>query len=285
MSVFAFLRGLIRPNKRSVGSTVSAALVISLLSSVSAVVIAAAPASAAPPGEIDYAASFDGGNYFTSTNQSGQATNAVWDLGSSDFTMEMWVKVDKMPGDGMLVMKEQSWGLAVDATAGFKYVFSSNWAWNSTNYIPRIGVWQHIALSKSVNTVNFYVDGQLVHTATNSTNIPATIGSTIYPVSIGMRSGTSATGYTFTTPFYGAMDEFRLYKSVRSASTIQSDLRTYGNVNDSNLKVYYDFNEGSGTVLDNRVAGASSSTNLFYPPSSNTATRPSWNDEIGRAHV
>ena len=124
--MFAFLRGLIRPNKRSVGSTVSAALVISLLSSVSAVVIAAAPASAAPPGEIDYAASFDGGNYFTSTNQSGQATNAVWDLGSSDFTMEMWVKVDKMPAEGMLVMKEQSWGLAVDATAGFKYVFSSD---------------------------------------------------------------------------------------------------------------------------------------------------------------
>ena len=92
----AFLRGLIRPNKRSVGSTVSAALVISLLSSVSAVVIAAAPASAAPPGEIDYAASFDGGNYFTSTNQSGQATNAVWDLGNSDFTMEMWVKGNKI---------------------------------------------------------------------------------------------------------------------------------------------------------------------------------------------
>ena len=187
-SVVAFLRGLIRPNKRSVGSTVSAALVISLLSSVSAVVIAAAPASAAPPGEIDYAASFDGGNYFTSTNQSGQATNAVWDLGSSDFTMEMWVKVDKLPSEGVLVLKEQSWGFAVDTT-GFKYAFSSSWGWTSTNYIPRVGVWQHIAFVKTVNTINLYVDGQLVYTATNATTIPATIGSTIYPVSIGMRSG------------------------------------------------------------------------------------------------
>ena len=149
----------------------------------------AAPASAAPPGEIDYAASFDGGNYFTSTNQSGQATNAVWDLGSSDFTMEMWVKVDKMPAEGMLVMKEQSWGFGLDATSGYKYTFTSSGAWQATNYIPRVGVWQHIAFVKTLNTINFYVDGQLVYTATNATTIPATIGSTIYPVSSSLPSG------------------------------------------------------------------------------------------------
>ena len=137
--------------------------------------------------------------------------------------------------------------------------------------------WQHIAFVKTVNTINFYVDGQLVYTATNSTTIPTTVTSTVYPVSIGAKS-TTGIPFVFSNPLFGSMDEFRLYKSVRSASDIQSDLRTYGNINDSNLKIYYDFNEGSGTVLDNRVAGASSSTNLFYPPSSNTATRPSWND-------
>jgi hypothetical protein len=63
-------------------------------------------------------------------------------------------------------------------------------------------------------------------------------------------------------PFIGNIDEVKVWQTARTQAQIISDAHSYGPTNDSNLKIYYDFNDVSGSSLVNRASGADASTTL-----------------------
>lgn len=113
--------------------------------------------------------------------------------------------------------------------------------------------WHHIALARSAGSqnLNFYYDGILVQTlSTGVTNMT--------PNNQPFRIGQYNNNYFFN----GQIDEVRIYNSQRTQTQIVQDMNSYGNVNDSELMVYYDFNEFTGSKLYNRKAGATSGSDL-----------------------
>lgn len=115
--------------------------------------------------------------------------------------------------------------------------------------------WTHIAVIVGTSNSYCYLNGQLSGSFSYAST--TAIGTTLVlsQYSYGFPGSQSATEY-----FNGLIDEVKIWNIDRSAN-VQTDMNSY-NPSASGLTGYYDFNEGSGTTLNNRVPGASASTNL-----------------------
>jgi hypothetical protein len=222
-----------------------------------------------PPGsDTDTALTFSAGKY-------------AWAPDSNEFdianaiTIQAWVYQTESLGSSwnMVVNKESSYELGTIAGTWYFGLRSTGWAGKDTEVPTKYNAWQHVALTRASgsSTANFYVDGQLRWSGTADGAGVAGLANTTQPFTIGGRSGD---GETFSSPFAGQIDELRVFNSARTASEIQSDMRTYGPINTSSLAVYYDFNEGKGSKLYNRVSGATSGSDLTVVNS------PAWDESM-----
>jgi len=166
-----------------------------------------------------------------------------------------------------IVRKEDGWTIAI-ADGKFKYALNGaagGWGWTDTTIAPRLREWQHITLVRENNssTVSFYMNGLLVYTGSSGAVGSGALKNSSYNFTVGAMSNDvndiNATPYY---PFIGNIDEIKVWQTARTQAQIISDAHTYGPTNDSNLKIYYDFNDVSGTSLVNRASGANSSTTL-----------------------
>jgi hypothetical protein len=173
---------------------------------------------------------------------------------TGDVTLEAWVfPTSSCTSDQAVISKFNSYMLYCGGGV-WKYVFDSdglNWFGSSSTIAVRSNEWQHVAYVKSGTTLTIYIDGQAVATfAGQSASLTANNGA----FSIG-RYGSS-------NYFQGRIDEVRIYNAARSQAQVQSDMHNYGTITESNLRAYFDFNEGTGTTLFNRDAGAVASDDL-----------------------
>ncbi|NOX17842.1 MAG: choice-of-anchor D domain-containing protein [Chlorobi bacterium] len=126
--------------------------------------------------------------------------------------------------------------------------------------------WYHAAVTwaKDGASVNlfFYINGQLITTFTDTWNAP---GSTFF---IGMKA--SSQSY-----FSGNMDEFRIWSYARSIAEIQNDMFNTLAGTESNLLLYYRFNESEGSALyDETINGNDASMQNMADDDWITATSP-----------
>jgi hypothetical protein len=166
-----------------------------------------------------------------------------------------------------IVRKEDGWALAI-ASGKYKYALngaSGGWAWTDTTIEPRLNEWQHLALVRENNasTVSFYLNGLLVYTGSSGAVSNGPFKNSSYNFTVGaMTSDFNDLNATPYYPFIGNLDEIKVWQTARTQAQIISDAHTYGPTNDSNLKIYYDFNDVSGSSLVNRSSGADASTTL-----------------------
>jgi hypothetical protein len=168
--------------------------------------------------------------------------------------LEAWVfPTSACAGDQAVISKFDSYMLYCGGGV-WKYVFDSdglNWFGSSSTIPVMPNEWHHVAYVKSGTTLTIYIDGQALATfAGQSASLTANNGA----FSIG-RYGSS-------NYFQGRIDEVRIYNAARSQAQVQSDMHNYGTITDSNLRAYFDFNEGTGSTLFNRDAGAVTSDDL-----------------------
>lgn len=145
-------------------------------------------------------------------------------FGNNPFTVEVWFKTTA-PGQGFLLDKrafvtpgEQGFFLSVDG--GGRVIFAVEIASQGGNETfvqtpPGFndGLWHHAAGVREPERILIYVDSTLLGTVELS--VPMNITS-VSPVTVGTR-------HTLTNPFYGRLDELRIWSVARS----QDDLRAF----------------------------------------------------------
>jgi hypothetical protein len=226
-------------------------------------------AQAAGVATVDSYASFNGTSQYFSAGH-----NSAFDF-TGNITFSAWIRPSStcLTANRYCTMmgKEESWLFAI-AAGEFQYAFMNNngsWAFRSTGVTAIPGQWQHIsyATNKLGNAITLFLNGKQFFTETNSTNVPNPSKASTWALRIGSRAATD------TQMFVGDIDEVRVYNTVRATEALaQADMNTWGPADTTGLVLYYDFNEGTGTALNNTVTGAASATNLSAVGS------PTWAD-------
>jgi hypothetical protein len=142
--------------------------------------------------------------------------SADWDFGTDDFTIELWVNLASVTGTEIFCMVSTylnaSTGLSLqwrnDSYVSSVWTIVNGWGDTQINAYatgtPEVDRWYHIAWAREGTTSRLFLDGALVDTDTNSTNI--TGGTTMH---IGCLRAASP---TFSV--WGNMDDVRITKGV-----------------------------------------------------------------------
>ena len=118
---------------------------------------------------------FDGtGDYLT------LASNAAFDFGAGDFTIEAWVNIGSATGLKSICAKIRDFGpfiIGVNGTTFVYYVSSTGTTWNIASNVSggsvSVGVWAHVALVRSGSTFTPYVNGVAGTTTTSAATLVA----------------------------------------------------------------------------------------------------------------
>ena len=177
------------------------------------------------PGEVGYAFTFNGINQFVFVPGS-----PSWSFGTNEFTMEAWANFASNTNAQAILANDEGggntrkWifeynGSAIQLLVGV--VTNGGYYISSTEFIPNLNQWYHIALTRSGSLFTFYINGNEYSSSTSpvvlpAPNAPLTIGNAEggFPVDGLLNEG----GF----PFNGMLDDVRIYSRSISALEIQS---------------------------------------------------------------
>ena len=207
--------------------------------------------------------------------------------GSSNMTVEAWVKFESLPvfgADGFSIISK---AVSSGDNRSYNLYFSStdaklHWASHSdglngidvgVDWSPSTETWYHIAVSKADMAIIFYVNGVQQGSAQIGT-------STIFNSSAPFRIGAHGNGESY---FDGVIDEVRVWNIARTASEISTNKSVELNGNEAGLVGYWKLNNSlddltsNGNDLTNNNAAAFSTDPSFSeppaPPQPQTATK------------
>ena len=205
---------------------------------------------------IDYTANLSATDVNRSIGRYSTTTVAV-PTGFNTFTMQMWVNPGPVAGaanSSSRVLFNMENKFAIGSDQG-KWVYwrGNGSSWHNSGVAVVTGVrvldnrWTHISLVFTASNTLFYVDGQLAH----STNrLDSGSNNTV----LYMGIGNWAPQNTFQgNLFDGQVDEVKLWNADRS-TTIATDMHSR-QIGTSGLAHYWDFNEGSGSTVHDRIGG------------------------------
>jgi ribosomal protein S17E len=189
-------------------------------------------------------------------------SSSAVNLGTSDFTIEAWIKTTAAGGQQTIVGKAPagawaSGGKQFTLEAGGELLFDAFGVGNATGTTKvNDGAWHHVAVTfaDASNTVRMYVDGRL-ETLGAVNGQPAAAGTTSHTLNLGadvashaVRIGSlhGAGGF-----FNGEIDDVRIWSSARSGAEIAADMNRKLAGNESGLVRYYAFDDDSGATAKN----------------------------------
>lgn len=137
------------------------------------------------------------------------ADSADWDFGTGDFTVDFWVRIASYaaPNSGpMLISRIQdpagTEDFSIDCSATDMTVKFGGAQVLAHSSGPSVGAWTHIAISRTGTNLFLFVDGVIVDSDTNSTDITYST-----PFFIG-------SSYNGNQALNGHMDEIRISKGI-----------------------------------------------------------------------
>jgi hypothetical protein len=212
-----------------------------------------------PGGETDTALTTSGTKYATLSSSNPLIPGTV-----STMTLQAWVK-PTTTCDGAVacsIISVNNSYLVQVLNGKIRYYIGSGSAWcdggaSTTGKIPTDAFvpgdrWSHITFVRVNANVKIYINGQLRSNLDSSCS-PSTQAANSNAFFIGVKAAN-------TEAFSGSIDEVRIWSTDRSANAA-SDMHS-NETSTSGLLNYWNFNEGTGTVAYNDVAGALSTTDL-----------------------
>ncbi len=194
---------------------------------------------------------------FSSGNESVQVENEKNTcLSAADFSIEFKCRVGSMPDSTRTVLSRIDSGGNVDCIVAINYagyvvcrVGKEN---NRVYSVSRLGdnAWHSVALTyeHSRNVARLYIDGVLetekVVDLPNYTPMARIV--------IGSRGNYESASGTYLDPYYGDLDEVRIWQRVRSAVEIQENMMREIDPSDLDLYLYYNCNEISSDILQDK---------------------------------
>lgn len=185
------------------------------------------------------------------------------------FTWEMWLYPTNACSGiyCTIIVKEEQYILGI-VNGTYQFALngtSGGWVWIDTTVIARINTWQHVAMTRatSTNSVTLWVNGQSVYTGAAGHLGTGNFASATTSFQVGARTGnTNSLTATGVQSYQGSIDELKIWNVARTQSEIQTDMNTYGPVNNAAVQVYFDFNDSSGSTIVNRASGAGAGSTL-----------------------
>jgi hypothetical protein len=182
---------------------------------------------------------------------------------STNSTIEAWIYPTSYTGLMIIYNKENSYEAEINLNGTLEWAYyntSPGWAWINTGYTVPLNTWTHVAFVYDYTNSQFrtYINGILIHTYT----ISGTVSDPGNPLRIGNRSSNS--------PFYGRIDNVRIWNVARIASEIANSLYLeYPTGSTTGLVALYPLNgNANATVGTNgslvNAGGASWITPTFY---------------------
>lgn len=206
-----------------------------------------------------------GGTYVTVVDQAGaQYTEAsrlrdgstILNFKDSPLTFEYWLYIPTITNDNQVILERHSGSFGylfgLDNTTSTTYATSSFYlssgsANESVSAIFDKGTWNHFAWvldrTPGFNGIKCYLNGILHASSSN----PIELETMDFPANLYIGSGSSpVSSFTPTNTLSGALDDLRIWNSVRTQNEIQQ-LYQKNVFAQEDLKLYYKFNEPSGS--------------------------------------
>ena len=214
----------------------------------------------------------------TSANQHVDLDTVARLFATSDFTVEFWEKLDTSTTSDSDIpfISNKDW--ASGANKGFvisKMSTATPSVW--VNFTSASGsrfdlknvpcptlmtAWTHIAVSfnrfGSSPKIIVYINGVAADSGALTTAHAPTSSIVGAQHTRLAQDGTGA--YSWGFKYKGYMDEVRIWKTVRTANEIRTNMCRKLTGAEANLISYYNFNDGTGLTLSNKVTGAESGT-------------------------
>ncbi len=206
------------------------------------------------------------GTYITTVDQAGAAytdisrrvdgQNIINPM-LNPMTYEYWIYLPTIANSDQVVFDKHSGSfgfmsainanVSIATTTNTLYIFSGSVYEQLTVPITK-GVWTHIAWvwnrTPGHYGISSYVNGKLYNSSSAGVEFDVlNVPTNLY---IGSGSAVPLVGFTPTNTLSGALDELRIWHSIRSADEIYDNYQK-SLFADSNLKLYYKFNEPSGS--------------------------------------
>ena len=204
-----------------------------------------------PKGQpITRALQFDGINDYAFTAQ-------AQDFRLQNFTVEAMVKTLSTDDWGSEVISMgNNWSLRVRPNGNLQFSFWSAGSWQNliANVNVKDGLWNHVAVVKAPNGIKIYVNGAAVAQNENSSPVQYEYGNEFV---VG-RHGDGDDRFSFN----GAIDEVRIWTTVRTETQIQQYRTTTLPSGQTGLLAYYDIEGGSGNTVADKSTAASHTLTL-----------------------
>lgn len=180
---------------------------------------------------------------------------------TDNFTMMAWVKPDVLTSTTGLwrciaYNGDDAGGYGFGIRDGKVAGLFGEAAWHITDEIlPATGVWYHIAMRRSNGIVQFFLNGKLLNYS--DVTDPLTVQSRF---TIGNMIKINHTDL-YSNSFDGLIDEVQVYDIAITDQEIQENMCTSIDGSQTALVAYYNFDNSSGTVLQD-FSGSANDLNL-----------------------
>jgi hypothetical protein len=177
---------------------------------------------------------------------------SAYDFGST-FTIELWMNVRQWDPiwQAIITKGDNSWRLQRDNNTG-NIVFVVGDRSIVSSGITFVDQWHHVAVVRSGNVLQMYIDGELNAMQVNTINY----SNNNYKVALG--ENLQSTGRYFK----GKLDEVRIWNVVRNANQIKLNRYNRLEGTESGLLSYFKLNENSQWLQDD--VGTTTATFLHY---------------------
>lgn len=158
---------------------------------------------------------------------------------SKSWTIEWWMQPLQYDGAGSFALDNGFFSMTGLGDGVYQVSINGSYSNSQKDYV-KINEWHHYAVSYNVGTIRLYRDGELIETLPNKINYAT-----------GKWEGTMTIS-SESNRFKGMIDELRIWGKALNVATIQSvaNQPISDPENTANLKLYYNFNDGTGDVSD-----------------------------------